>query len=268
MNLLLRVVSGAILLAVLAAVLLLGTPWLAALIGAGTVVGAWEFAGLAGRIGLPPARWLLLPLALWLAVRYALPPSWQPAEWPLVAAVVVGLLVMVAGVRPLSGWVAALGGALYLGFTLGFYVALYRWHQPDPNHFGLRLAALPVLAVVAGDTAAYLLGSALGRHPFFRSVSPRKTVEGAVAGAAATIVLVALAGPPLVGIGAPAGAGLGALIAIAAQGGDLVESALKRQAGVKDSSGLIPGHGGLLDRVDSLVLVGPVVYCYLKLLAL
>ena len=76
-----------------------------------------------------------------------------------------------------------------------------------------------------------------------------------------------LAGPALVGIGAGTAAGMGALIAVAAQGGDLVESAIKRQAGVKESSGLIPGHGGLLDRLDSLVLVGPVVYCYLRLVA-
>ena len=112
------------------------------------------------------------------------------------------------------------------------------------------------------------MGSATGRRPFFRSISPKKTLEGAVAGAAGSILVGALAGPALVGLSAAAGVGLGALTAVAAQGGDLVESAFKRAAGAKDSSGLIPGHGGLLDRIDSLVLVGPVVYCYLKLIAL
>lgn len=268
MNLLLRVASGAFLLAVLAAVLWLGTPWFAALVVAGTLVGAWEFAGLARSAGLAPVQWLLYPLAAWLSVRYALPAAYQAADWPLIAAVVVGLIGAVLFRRGVRGWAAALAGAVYLGYTLGFFVAVYTWHAVDTNHFGLRLVALPVLAVVAGDTAAYLVGSLIGRHRFFPALSPRKSVEGAVAGAAATILVAALAGPALVGIGAAAGAGLGALLTIAAQVGDLAESALKRDAGVKDSSGLIPGHGGLLDRVDSLVLVGPVVYCYLKLIAL
>ncbi|MGH7748164.1 MAG: phosphatidate cytidylyltransferase, partial [Candidatus Dormibacteria bacterium] len=135
------------------------------------------------------------------------------------------------------------------------------------DHFGLRLVGVVLLSVVAGDTAALFAGSAFGRHPFFASISPHKTVEGAVAAALATMLVVLLAGPPLVGIGAAAAAGLGVLIAVAAQGGDLAESALKRQAGEKDSSHLIPGHGGLLDRVDSLVLVAPVAYCYLRLIA-
>jgi phosphatidate cytidylyltransferase len=147
-------------------------------------------------------------------------------------------------------------------------VGLYRWHAVDADHFGLRLVTLVVLAVVAGDTFAYFAGRALGRHPFFASISPKKTAEGAVAGAAAAILVGAFAGPALVSISIPAGAGLGALVAVAASAGDLAESALKRAAGVKDSGRLIPGHGGLLDRIDSLVLVGPVVYCYLRLVAL
>jgi phosphatidate cytidylyltransferase len=127
--------------------------------------------------------------------------------------------------------------------------------------------ALAVGGAVVGDSAAYFVGSAIGRHPFFHSISPRKSLEGAVAGAVASILVGAIAGPWLIGISVPLGAGLGALMAVAAQGGDLVESAIKRQAGVKDSGTLIPGHGGLLDRADSLVLMAPVVYCYLKLIA-
>ena len=267
MNLLLRVGSGAVLLAVVAAALWVGTPAVAALIAVAVALGCWELAGLLARIGLRPSPWILQPLALWLAIRLALPAAYQDAQWPLLAALIAGLLVSVLVRAGFDRWLAAVGGAVYLGFSLGFFLALYLWHPAATDHLGLRLVALVLLAVIAGDTAAYFAGSALGRHRFFPHISPHKTVEGAVAGAVASILVAALAGPALVGLGAAAGVGLGALIAVAAQGGDLVESALKRQAGVKDSGALVPGHGGLLDRVDSLVLVGPVVYCYLRLIA-
>jgi phosphatidate cytidylyltransferase len=267
MNLLLRVLSGVVLLGILAAAMWAGMPWVAAVVGVAAMVGAWEFAGLARRMGLPPPAWILYPLTLWLALRFAFPAAYQTSDWPLIAALTVGLLGVVVVSRSVRGWAAALAGSLYVGFGLGFFVALYGWHTVDSSHFGLRLVALPLLAVFAGDTAAYFVGTAIGRHRFFAAISPKKTVEGAVAGAAATILVAVLVGPPLVGLGAGAAAGLGALVAVAAQGGDLVESALKREAGAKDSSGLIPGHGGLLDRLDSLVLVGPIVYCYLKLLS-
>lgn len=274
MNLLLRIVSGAVLLAVIFLALWAGTAAVAVLIGAVVLVGCYELGGLLSKVDLRPPEWMLYPLCLWLAIRLALPAAYQDAQWPLLAALMAGLLAAVATKTSFTRWAAAVGGSVYLGFGLSFFLALYLWpieyYVPagaaDP-HFGLKLVGVVLLSVVAGDTAALFAGSALGRHPFFPSISPRKTIEGAVAGALATMLVVLLAGPPLVGIGVAAAAGLGMLIAIAAQGGDLAESALKRQAREKDSSHLIPGHGGLLDRVDSLVLVAPVAYCYLRLIA-
>lgn len=267
MSLLLRSVSGAVLMAIIAAALWVGTAAVAALIGVAVVVSCFELAGLLRRVNLPPPEWLLYPLSLWLAIRLALPAAYQDVQWPLLAALTAGLLAAVVTRVSFTRWAAAIGGSVYLGFGLGFFLALYLFHPGATDHFGLRAVALVLLAVIAGDTAAYFLGRAIGRRPFFASISPHKTVEGAVAGAAATILVAALAGPALIGLGAAAGAGLGALITVAAQGGDLAESALKRQAGAKDSSRLIPGHGGVLDRVDSLVLVAPVAYAYLRLLA-
>ena len=268
MNLALRVISGACLLGLVAAALWIGVPAVAAVVTVAALIGAGELAGLMGRLGLRPALWLLYPLTIWLALRFVFPPAYIDAGWALAAALTVGLIGAVLTRGSFAGWAAALAGAVYAGFSLGFFTGLYAWRAADVDHFGLRLVALVILAVMAADTVAYFAGSALGRTPFFASISPRKTAEGAVAGAAAAILVGALAGPALVGIGAAAGAGLGALLAVAAQGGDLAESALKRAAGVKDSGSLIPGHGGLLDRIDSLVLAGPVVHCYLKLIAL
>jgi phosphatidate cytidylyltransferase len=267
MNLALRVLSGVVLVAVIGAALWIGTPAVATIVGAAAVIGAWELRGLLGRMGSAPPLWLMLPLSLWLGIRFILPSADMAGDWAFAAAVVVGLLAGLGTRQSFTGWALAVGGATYIGLCLGFWVAIYRWQVPDPNHLGLRLVALALAGAVVGDTAAYFVGSAIGRHPFFRAISPRKSLEGAVAGAVASILVGAFAGPWLIGISIPLGAGLGALMAIAAQGGDLVESAIKREAGVKDSGTLIPGHGGLLDRADSLVLLAPVVYCYLKLIA-
>jgi phosphatidate cytidylyltransferase len=267
MNLALRVISGVVLVAVIVGALWIGTPAVATVVAAGAVIGAWELRGLIGRSGPTPPAWLILPLSLWLAVRFVLPASDMAADWGFAAAVVVGLLAGLGTRQSFAGWALAVGAATYIGLCLGFWVAIYRWHVPDANHFGFRLVLVALAGAVIGDTAAYFVGSSLGRHPFFHSISPRKTLEGAVAGAVATVLVGAFVGPWLVGISAPLGAGLGAVMAVAAQGGDLVESAIKREAGVKDSGTLIPGHGGLLDRADSLVLLAPVVYCYLKLIA-
>jgi phosphatidate cytidylyltransferase len=267
MNLALRVISGLVLVAVLAAALWIGTPAVAVFVATGAVIGAWELRDLLARVGASPPAWLILPLTLWLAIRFVLPAPDMATDWAFAAASVVGLLAGIAIGQSFAGWAAAVGGATYLGLCLGFWIAIYRWHVPDTNHLGLRLVLLAVAGAVGGDTVAYFAGSAIGRHRFFPSISPNKSLEGAVGGALASVLIGAIAGPWLIGISVPLGAALGGLMAVAAQGGDLVESAIKRQAGVKDSGTLIPGHGGLLDRADSLVLLAPVVYCFLKLIA-
>jgi phosphatidate cytidylyltransferase len=267
MNLVLRVLSGAVLVAIIGAALWIGTPAVATIVGAGSLIGAWELRGLLNRMGMPPPVWLILPLSLFLGIRFVLPASDMATDWAFAAAAVVGLLAGIGTRERFTGWAAAVGGATYVGLCLGFWVAIYRWHAHDTTHLGLRLVALSLAGAVIGDSAAYFVGSAIGKHPFFHSISPRKSLEGAVAGAIAAVLVGTLAGPWLISISVPLGAGLGALIAIASQGGDLVESAIKRAAGVKDSGTLIPGHGGLLDRADAIVLLAPVVYCYLKLIA-
>lgn len=207
----------------------------------------------------------------------------------------VGLLGMLARPREMLDrgmvrWTVSLGGALYLGLTIGyllivanltpeFFLRVIAYYQLTPGgpqvmvtvlpeHLGFWLVAITLGSAMVGDTVALFAGNAIGRRPFFRSISPRKSVEEAVGGAIGTIVAWMAAAPPLTGMAWYHALVLGALVTVAAQGGDLVESALKRAAGVKDSSDLIPGHGGLLDRLDSLLLLGPVVYGYLRLTGL
>jgi phosphatidate cytidylyltransferase len=158
-------------------------------------------------------------------------------------------------------------GALYVAL-LGFVVRLGQVAPDLPA--GAPLAALGaergwilllVLAVWAYDTGAYLVGRQFGRRRFLAHISPSKTYAGLFGGLAATTGVVALV---LAALGeAPESALLlGPLVALAAQAGDLAESMLKRAAGVKDSGTLIPGHGGILDRIDSFLFAAPVVTLY------
>lgn len=262
-----RVVSGVLLLLVAAGAIAAGGNLFVAVVAAAAAVGAWEFAGLAGRLDARPPLWLLLPLTVWLAIRFAVPGSPPALDIGLGALLVAGTLGVVVGGTSWRGWMAAVAGAVYVGFSLGFFVALLDW-RPHDHWFGVGAVAVALAAVIVCDTAAYIAGSTLGRHRFFPQLSPRKSIEGAVAGLLGAVVIAAVLARVLLGISPWLGVLEGLLVAVAAQGGDLAESALKRQGGAKDSSRLIPGHGGLLDRLDSLVLVAPVVYGFYRLISL
>ena len=123
---------------------------------------------------------------------------------------------------------------------------------------------LLLLVVFATDTSAYLVGRAIGRTPLAPSISPNKTREGAVAGLIGAVVASILANN-LLGLSAIMweAAALGVIIGVLGQLGDLAESRLKRKAGVKDSGWLIPGHGGILDRLDSILYVLPAVHLFI-----
>ena len=262
-----RVASGIALLLIVAGAVALGGSVFVALVAAAAATGAWELHGLAARLDARPPLWVLVPLSVWLAIRFAVPGSPPALDIGLGAAVVAGLVGLVLTGMSWRGWMAAVAGAVYVGFCLGFYVALLSW-RPGDHGFGIRAVAVPVAAVVICDTGAFLAGSALGRHRFFPQLSPRKSVEGAVAGLLGAVAIGAILGWVLLGLTPALGAVEGLLVAVVAQAGDLAESALKRQGGAKDSSRLIPGHGGLLDRLDSLLLVAPTVYCLYRLITL
>jgi phosphatidate cytidylyltransferase len=118
------------------------------------------------------------------------------------------------------------------------------------------------------DSAAFVVGKAIGRHPCAPYLSPKKTWEGMVGGWIGGVVATILLGYWLVDLHWPHGLALGALVATVAPFGDLAKSMVKRQMGVKDFSALIPGHGGMFDRIDSLLFVAPVIYYYVTMVSI
>lgn len=263
------------------AVAAVGIPLAAAAAAAGGLVFAALAAGLAAA-----AAWELYRMAArkGIVAMAGAGLAWA-AAFPLLAglggepgpvfslAVPLGLVLFTPGalrLKPESGPLTALSasvfGAAYPGACLSFAVLLREMGASRSE--GLALVFLPLAVTWAGDSAAYFVGKALGRRPFAPRISPNKTWEGAIAGLVAS-VLAAVAFAPLArSAGLPLGPGLaavlGAAIAVFGQAGDLFESLLKRDCGVKDSSNLLPGHGGVLDRVDSLLFAFPVTYVVLK----
>ena len=155
-----------------------------------------------------------------------------------------------------------MAGILYMGWMLSHYVTLR-----ELDH-GRELVLLVLFSTFACDTLAFFVGRTWGRHLMAPVISPKKTWEGAAAGFAAAIA-AALALRSLLNLGdweLPLSyvqtVVLGCLIGVFAQLGDLLESLIKRRAGAKDSGRLMPGHGGILDRIDSLVFTGAIVYYY------
>ena len=187
---------------------------------------------------------------------------WAPIDVVLMSAfVALSAITMTqwrGGPDALGHAAAAIFPSLYLGLPIGAMIAIRETR-------GREALFLLMLTVVVSDTAQYYTGRAFGRRPLAPRISPKKTVEGAVGGFVFGALLLALAGEywlPVVPV--LVRALLGVTVVALGIAGDLFESMLKRSAGVKDSSALIPGHGGVLDRIDALLFAAPVYYIVLK----
>lgn len=258
-----RVLSAMVLIPVVLAAVYLGGWVLAGVVAVAGAGVAWEYARLARRLGAQPLPALLIVLVL-LCVADAVWPALGIATWlPLFLGLSLVATVF-QGNAPgsLTSWTYLVAGVLYVGIPLGYFVRLRAMND------GLEWLGLALVSTWICDTGAYLLGRAVGRHPFFPKISPKKTWEGAFGGLVSGVVAVVGLGWWLVDLPVGWGVLLGGLLVLAATFGDLAESVIKRQAGVKDSGHLIPGHGGLLDRVDSLLFVVPVVYWFVAIVAL
>jgi phosphatidate cytidylyltransferase len=232
-----------------------------------------ELYGLANAHGVQPFSMAGAVASGAIVLLATAHPSPVEAAAPVLAVLVAVALVALAasvwlrwpGGDPLASIAITLLGPVYVGCTLAFAVFL----RSLP---AVGFVLLPLVAVWIGDSAAYFAGRAWGKTKLFPAASPGKTVVGGIAGligsaiAGTAVAAIALARVPGVGVSALAGALIGAVIGLAAPIGDVAESVLKREAGVKDSGRILPGHGGMLDRVDSLLFAFPIAYGLLVLL--
>jgi len=185
----------------------------------------------------------------------------------LTAAIVLSLVLLVFLPKKeglFHHWAWTIAGILYVGWLLSFLVSL----RLDAGRDWLYLA---LFVTFGSDTAAYFIGKAIGRHKLAPQISPGKTWEGAIAGvfgAAIVSLLFTLNTPLQLPLNYWQGILLGVLVSVFGQFGDLAESLLKRNFGVKDSGKIMPGHGGLLDRMDSVLFAGVVVYLYYVLVVM
>ena len=232
-----------------------------------------EFAAMCRARGVPASQ----PAAAILAAVYVALSSLTSGEAFVTAGALTTLLAtavlalsLAPETRPGLTAITTVFGSAYCGLLLAFAVWLRVLGGPEPGWGGAAVLFLPIAVTWLGDTVAYFAGSALGRHRLAPRTSPGKSWEGAAAGLLATVggaVLYLDVTRGLVDwtLGPAETVGFGAAVAVAGQVGDLFESRLKRDCGIKDSSGLLPGHGGMLDRIDSLLFVFPVAYGILLL---
>ena len=245
----------------LLAVLFLLPPWgTLALALVAVALSVWEYAALSAALGLPIPRALAVIGAMAACAAFVSPDP--PLTIVLSAIVIAGGGLAIAGGQPtrdMLGAVASMAfAALWIGIPLGTLVAV--------RQYGSAETLMPLIfTIVVSDSAQYYTGRAFGRRPLSPAISPKKTREGAVGGLVFAVPAMIWSGSYfLPGVGWEWLALLGAAIAVLGMAGDLFESAIKRAAGLKDSSGLIPGHGGILDRLDAWFFAAPVYYAFLR----
>lgn len=283
-NLLQRILSAVVLLPIVALIVWWGEPLVTITVILLAILALHELFNLFRGGGYAPRRSAgYLSVSLFI-IAAALRSPRIPLDWTgfaLVTSIIASLSVELPRrnrEHELLNWSLTLSGATYVGWTLAHFVLLRAIEHPlvstAPLHFlHLRSGAAWIVVVLTitfvNDTGAYFTGRAFGKHRMAPYISPKKSWEGAGGGLVAATLAGALL-VPLLGLPIPIGVGafLGAIGSIAGQLGDLAESLIKRQVDIKDSGNIIPGHGGLLDRIDSLLFTAPVLYYMITLVLL
>jgi phosphatidate cytidylyltransferase len=243
--------------AALAAIILLPSPALRVLVVVLSLGALWELLGIVRTgAGAQPrsVATALVAAAFTAAVCWTWSGGAPVSDLLLLAALAVVLIEVLWAGRAFGDAAATVAAGVYIGLPLGALAAVHALG-------GREVVLLLLGTVVVSDSSQYYTGRLLGRHLLAPTISPKKTIEGAVGGVLFGTTAMVLGGRlvlPDVGLGALAAVGLAVvLLGIC---GDLFESRLKRTAGVKDSSNLIPGHGGVLDRIDALLFATPAFY--------
>lgn len=248
-------------------VVMLGGWWFTVALGLIVHLGLLEFFRMAQFKGIRPATktTLVAVQLLLITTQLASDGDWfagdvAAAVLPASGAVICGWLLLQPVTGTIADIAASIFGLFYLGFLPSYWIRLRGLEGP-----GLALTLLACFLIVATDIGSYVIGRRLGRRPL-SPISPGKTMEGALGGVGCAMAVGALGGT-LIGWswGWLIGAALGAVVALFALVGDLTESMMKRDAGIKDSGDAIPGHGGILDRIDSYLFVPAVVYSLVTL---
>jgi phosphatidate cytidylyltransferase len=259
-----RVASAIVLIPLFVWMVSRGPAWLFVLfVVAVAGIASWELARLFERAGVPTYTRLGPAVVVAVTASFAWPGLDPPAAMlalTLAAAGVLAAPLWRPGTLSFEPVTTTLLGVLYVGWFLGHAVLLYG--LPSGGELVLVLVGTTWL----GESAAYMIGSTIGRHKLAPVISPNKTVEGAAAQVAASLIGVLVLRAWLLpewSLSRIVGAGI--LLGAIGQVGDLAESVIKRSVGVKDTGDLIPGHGGLLDRVDGLLLNAPALYYYAAL---
>ena len=258
---LLRILSALVMLPLLLAVIFLLPPWATLVLALLAVAaGVWEYAALSAALAVPIPAAASMAGAMAVCAVFIVP---DPPLAIVISAVVISMAgLAIAGGQPTRDMLPAVASAsfaaLWIGLPLGTIVAV--------RAFAGSEAVLPLIfTIVVSDSAQYYAGRAFGRRKLSPLISPKKTVEGAIGGMVLGIPAMIWSGSRfLPGVGWEWLAMLGAAIAVLGMAGDLFESAIKRAADLKDSSALIPGHGGVLDRLDSWFFAAPVYYAFLR----
>lgn len=233
-------------------------------VGALCLAMAWEFFRMLGIIFAAPYRVGLYGLASWVIAEGLGHMPASPLGMLPTLVLACGLLALLQP-EPIERATARLGGlVLGLGYACGFLPFLARLRALPED--GLLLALVALLATWSADTGAYFAGRAFGKHKLYPKVSPKKTWEGLAGGILAGGLAALGLGRILDGsLATGHWIALGGLCAISGALGDLFESLIKRSCGAKDSSALIPGHGGVLDRFDGVLFAAPSVFAYVYL---
>ncbi len=276
-----RIASAFIAFLVALLVFWVGIPLLAPAYLVLVLIGVQELYSMLALRGIRVRRWSLWVAAV-LTLPASLPPSypgmpaltdgmsWRELLFGLFALFLIGLEVVHPKRDSLNTIVYSLFAYLYIPWLLGYIVTLR--YTPD-GRLGLWYLTLPMLAIFASDVGAYAVGSWLGRRRLAPLISPNKTVEGSFGGLVLSVVVVAAATSVLehfahLHVDLYDGLLFSLLVGSAAQLGDLFESLVKRWVGVKDAGFFLPGHGGVLDRIDSTLFAVPITYYFVTLVIL